>query len=169
MAALFQITENLLRACDQLVDSDGEISPENAAALAELEAVADDKLGSYYWLIKKLDMEIAAVQAILDQRKKQLESRNNLKERLKAAVLAHMQATGQTKITVDGNTFAVQKNGGKRPVQYAEAEIDLSQIPDGYIKTVRSVDTDAVRRDLEAGEQLPFAALGEQGSHLRLR
>jgi hypothetical protein len=37
------------------------------------------------------------------------------------------------------------------------------------VKIVRTLDNDAIRADLEAGAELPFAALGEVGHHLRLR
>ena len=171
MPKLFEITQDILAAYETMVDSDGEVLAENMAALETLAKIEADKLDSYYYLIKKAEMESAAAQAMVDQWAKKVASRQNFIAYMKKAIHAHMTATGQAKaITPNGNTFAVQKNGGKVPVLPLGSEVfDLSQIPEAYIKTVLSLDTDAVRADLEAGEQLPFATLGERGTHLRLR
>ena len=170
MAQLFEITADILRAYETLVDSDGEVSEENAAALEALAKIEADKLDGYYFVIRKAEMEESAAKAQLDQWKKKADARRKFIEYMKARVLEHLQTTGQAKtVTPSGNTFSVQRNGGKRPIIWPETAIDLTQVPMEYTKVVKSIDIDAVRRDLEDGDELPFARLGEAGHHLRLR
>jgi len=167
---LFEITDEMLRALDTLVDSDGEITPESEAALAELQKVEASKLDGYFYAIKKLEMEAAAAQAQLDQWKKKAESRKKAIEWMKAAVKTHLETVGADKVvTNNGNTFAVQKNGGKRPIVYPGGELDPINLPEEYTVVKVEVNTEKIRKELEAGIPLAFAELAEAGTHLRLR
>jgi len=170
MPALFEITQDILEAYDTLVDSDGELSLEAEGKIAAIAAIQNEKLDSYFYVIRKAEMEEAAAKAHAEQWQKKAAARRKAIEWLKNAVQTHLVATGAAKVTTpNGNTFAVQKNGGKRPIIWRETAIDLPQLPIEYTKVVKSIDADAVRRDLEYGDELPFARLGEVGHHLRLR
>jgi hypothetical protein len=59
----------------------------------------------------------------------------------------------------------VVKNGGKLPLS-----IDEGCVPEEYIKkvVVESPDKEKIRAALESGEVLPFASLGERGTHLKI-
>lgn len=72
--------------------------------------------------------------------------------------------------------LAVQKNGGKAPVELAFGERELSReiiemfgVPEHLIKITYTLDTDKLRRALEAGEDFPWATLQDRGSHLRIK
>ena len=170
MPALFEITQDILEAYETLVDSDGELSLEAEGKIAAIAAIQNEKLDSYFYVIRKAEMEEAAAKAHAEQWQKKAAARRKAIEWLKNAVQTHLTATGAAKVTTpNGNTFAVQKNGGKKPIIWPETAIDLTQVPDAYVKIVKTIDNDAVRTQLEAGVDLSFAHLGESGSHLRLR
>ncbi len=168
MPALFNITQDMLAAYEQLVDTDGEISTDNQHALESLLLVESEKLESYYFLIRKAESEASAATAMAEQFKRQAECRSNLAARLKTAVMLHLQTTGQPKAVTDsGLTFAVQKNGGRKPLLVNENALEVA--PPEFVKMVPTLDRDAVRTALESGKELPFAAIGEAGFHLRLK
>jgi Siphovirus Gp157 len=89
--------------------------------------------------------------------------------RLKARLKDYLECTDRTKaVTSSGKMFAIQKNGGASPLVVAE-DLDLSTLDQRFVRTVASLDTSAVRAAIAAGEDVPFASLGETGSHLRIR
>lgn len=170
MAALFEITAEILEAYEKLVDSDGEVSAENEEALAALSQIEAGKLESFYWCIRKAETEEATAKAMAEQFAKKAKARAKAAEWMKEQVKAHLEATGQQKVTTaSGNTFAVQKNGGKRPVVLT----DGISVPERFIRTKieTSPDFDAIRSALDAEdpEAQKVAAYGEPGFHLRLR
>lgn len=169
MPALFEISQEMTALYDSIADADGEITPEIDAFITHLISAEAEKLGGFYYCIKKAGMEEAAATAMKEQWAKKSDSRRKLGERLKEAVLAHLIATGQQKIvTPDGNTFAVQKNGGKKPL-IVKPELDLHEVDPMFLKQVISIDTDVVRECLDNGDLLTFAEYGPTGNHLRLR
>jgi Gp157 protein len=87
-----------------------------------------------------------------------------------AKTLLHlfMDFKGMSKWETPLHKFSVCKNGGKIPLQI-DANVDPEKVAGRFQKVVVTLDTDAVRSDLEAGLVIPFAKLGERGSHLRIR
>jgi hypothetical protein len=174
MRTLFAISEDL-RALENLIESvDGDISdPQVEAAisgwLAELEKDQAVKTDAYVNLIRKWDNELAAAKAEAEQYRKIAETRANRVAKLKARLKEHMEATHQQRIeTATGRTVAIQKNGGKAPLQI-DMTTDPRQLEPRFQKTTVAIDTDAVRVALEAGESLDFASLLPVGSHLRIK
>jgi hypothetical protein len=76
-----------------------------------------------------------------------------------------MENAGLKEVTTDMHRIKVVKNGGKLPLS-----IDDGCVPDEYIKkvVVESPDKEKIRAALESGEVLPFASLGERGTHLKI-
>lgn len=73
-----------------------------------------------------------------------------------------MQETGRTKFKTPLFTFSIQKNGGARPVDL------VGEVPAQWLRP-GDPDTKKIREWLEAGNELPFAVLGERGESLRIR
>ena len=90
---------------------------------------------------------------------------NNIK-RLKSNLKDCMERTGKTKFKTDLFSFGIQANGGKQPVLLNCSE---QEVPMEYQRVKYSVDMDAIRRAIEAGEYIGFAELGERGTSLRIR
>jgi len=173
MSKLFEITDEILAAYDAIVDFDGELSEEMEAKLAAIQAVQAEKLDSFFYCIRKAEMEEAAAKAQMEQWKKKADARRKAIDWLKNAVQTHLVSTGSPKITTpNGNTFAVQKNGGLAPL-VIDPTVKPHEVAEQFQKVQVMFDTDAIRKYIaELGKEEQgefFAKLGEKGVHLRLR
>ncbi len=176
MATLFELGQELLELHRQMTDaadSNAELTPEVAqhldqwfASIADAEAV---KLDNYVNFIRQLEAEAAAAKLEAERYAQMAEIRESAVKRLKEAMVRHLDETGRTEAkTASNRKICIQKNGGKAPLRIEDG-MDLAKLPPVYIKIVRSVNTDAVRQALNAGEQLEWAKLGDVGRHLRIR
>lgn len=169
---LFEIGDEFAQIHALLAETGGELTPDIEVRVTEwLETLADEegrKLDGYAAYIKLLDMEAVAAKAEAEQWAKRAQVRTNAAKRLKDRLRDHLTDTGRTKATsAKGVVITVQANGGKPPLEVDT--VDPATLPDQLCRTVRSVDTEAVRAALDAGEVLPFARLGDRGTHLRIR
>jgi len=174
VATLFQISDDLRALADLVNDYEGDIddpavTPAFDAWFAELEAAQATKLDGYVGLIRQWEMEEAASKEEAERWAKRASVRANRVQRLKARLMDYMTLTGQPKLTTaEGRTIAVQNNGGVLPIIPAgwEQNVDLDAYPQ-FSKRV--LDPKAVRDALADGKEVPFAALGDRGSHVRIR
>lgn len=90
---------------------------------------------------------------------------NNHIKRLDNYTKMCMEELGVKEIKTDLHRFKIVGNGGKQPM-----DIDEGCVPEEYIKkvVVESPDKEKIRAALESGEVLPFASLGERGTHLKI-
>lgn len=87
------------------------------------------------------------------------------RDHMSDGILTAMDTMGVTELKSDLHSFKKARNGGKAPMIID----DPAGIPASFQKVVIAPDTDKIREALEAGEQLPFAHLGERGTHLRVK
>ena len=165
---------NDLQAIERLIEErDGDISdPEVAETislwLAEFDAERAEKADRYVNLIRKWETEAAAAKAEAEQYQKAAQVRANRVRSLKQMLQMHMEASNLSKIeTATGRVIAIQNNGGVVPMEVTET--DPTALPDQYVRMVRVIDNSAIRADLEAGVELPWARLGVRGRSLRIR
>lgn len=149
----------------ELSDSD---DPEDQEAfetsLDGLTYMIGEKADQYAYVIAAINARQDAVNAEivrLTHRKKAME---NSVKRMKERLIEAMDGMQTTKIQTDLHTFSIQKNGGKQPIQ-----IDEADVPDSYKKVILETDTERIRKELEAGNELPFARFQERGRQLRIR
>lgn len=168
---LFDIGADLL-ALDQLLDDlDGDVTDASVEAAvtawtAELAADESRKLDNVVGYLRQLDMEEAAARAQAEQWQQKARSRAGRAAWMKELVRRHLLASGRTRAATEtGHTVSVVGNGGKVPLDLSP--VDPDALPDRF--TRRVLDPEAVRAALEAGEELPFARLGERGSHVRVK
>lgn len=158
---LYEMTQDWKTVFDML--SDPEI-PEEAIfdTIQGIEATMDEKADSYGKIICNLDGDAA----LLDGEIKRLQERKAslLKRRdwMKQQLTDAMQETGRTKFKTPLFTFSIQKNGGARPVDL------VGEVPAQWLRP-GDPDTKRIREWLEAGNELPFAVLGDRGESLRIR
>ncbi len=173
---LFEIADELLRAYETVVESDGEVSEENAVAMATLEAIQADKVSSYFWIIQKANSEAEAARLQENRFKAKRAARETLVAFLKERLLQYMDATKQPRIECEAGTLAVQKNS-VRPLVLADG-ITAETIPEDYCRVTKEIDKAKLIGDIKSGkefkyckdgEEVTWAKLGEPGSHLRLR
>lgn len=172
-STLFEIGEDMRALLAIMDECDEELTPDVDAALdqwfKELSNGEAAKLDGYVNLIKTLEMEATAAIAEAEQYEMKARVRKNRVARLKDRVKEHLEATGRKKVeTATKRTIAIQANGGVIPVKIAEGT-DPASIPDEFAIVTRAPNLDAIREKLKTGESLPFATLGERGTHLRIR
>lgn len=161
--SMYQMTEEWQGVFEMLCDPE---VPEDAVldTIEMIEADMDLKADSYAKIMKTMDGDISIINAEikrLQERKAALESRKNW---LKSGLEHMMRATGRVKFKTALFSFNIQKNGGVCPVLFSEDE----PVPAEWLKP-GDPDTAKIRKHLEAGNTLPFAALGERGESLRIR
>jgi hypothetical protein len=170
---LFQLTPEWIALSDLIDETGGELTPEVEAAYtamaADLQTDTAAKLESCLHFIRRKETDAAAAKAEAEQYLMMSRVAENAAKRTKDMVKIFMDATGQKSCkTTSGRTFAVQANGGVRPIVYSDA-IDPAALPPEFQKVRIEIDKDAVRKCLEADEPLAFARLEERGTHLRVK
>lgn len=177
---LFDIGADLVELDNLIEELGGDVSdPKVEEAITvwfgEIAQAESDKLAGYVAYIRQLDMEAAAAEHFSKHFQNKVRTRDARIKWLKSRLIDYLLATKRTKATAsDGSTVAVQKNGGKLPVQWddealAKAGPDFDGIHPKFVKTNKALDADAVYAALKEGVALPFAKLGEAGVHLRIR
>lgn len=163
MSTLFEITsdvEQLYELATMDEEMDEQLFQDTLdGLLGELEV----KAGGYCNVIKQLEMEADRAKnmsLVWEQKQKQ---RENAIKRMKEALRDAMIRTDQKQIDAGEYTIKLQKNGGKAPL------IIDGEVPDNYQKVIYETDKDKIRKDLEAGKELPFAYLEERGQHVVIK
>lgn len=175
MSTLFQIGADLSALEELLTETDGEITDDAAgealeAWFDELGEARDQKIDSYCRLIASIE---ARAQARADEsaRLERLVAVDHTAvKRLKASLYNFMLEQGITKLETPLHKLAIAKNGGKPPLIIPDSwREDAANAPEAYHRISVHLDTDAVRADLVAGTEVSGCALGERGSHLRIK
>ena len=158
---LYDITGEYLQLLEYADDSEDEqlFLDTLESITGELEIKADGYGVVINELNTRADQFDKEIQRLMARKKAVENAAKKMKERLKEA----MELMGKDKIQTEHYTFAIQKNGGKIPINYT------AEVPMSYKRVVYENDTDRIRLDLEAGKKLDFAELLERGTHLRIR
>jgi len=173
MRNLFDIGEDLRALDDLLNEVEGDISdPIVEAAITkwfeELAVEESRKLDGWCNWIKSLEAEALTARREAEEYVRRAVARENRVERLKGRMAQYLQASGRDKIrTATGRIVRVQANGGKLPLDISDLW-DAEDLPAQFQRHKVEVDTEAIRKALDAGEQLPFAQYRQRGSHLRI-
>lgn len=119
---------------------------------------------------------IAENNAMVDACEKEISRLSDKVTRLKAQntsiknyLKMEMQIIGKRKVTAGIWQISIAKNGGKIPIEWNTLNLDISSLPERFIKREENLNIVAVREALEAGEELSFAKLGERGESLRIK
>jgi Siphovirus Gp157 len=169
MTTLFGISDDLV-ALSELVDQiDGE--DQEAMVMEWLEKLGEDrdsKIDNYVSLIKELQASAYARDVEASRIKDLAISDTKKADMLLARLKYFFDVQGIAKLTTTRFSLSVAKNGGKAPLHVF---VDLDSIPAKYIKVreVKSVDRDLVTEELEAGQELFFAKIGQRGTNLRIK
>jgi hypothetical protein len=168
---LIDIGQDMEALDDMLAESGGDISdPAVSQAVdqffSEIESDLENKVAGYIGLIRRNELYAAAAKEEIDRlRKRQCVLENaarNLKDRLKW----FMEWRGTKKIETPRGVASVAGNGGKQPV---DVHVPAEELPERFRKIKVEPDTDAIRKALVAGEEIPGCVLQERGFHLRIR
>lgn len=164
MSTLYELTTQYQALLD-LGDSD---DPEDQEAfrntLEGLDYELDLKADDYAAVLMQLDGKAAIIDKEIERLSAIKTAITNNTNRMKQMLQWSMEQTGRTEIKTPLHTFKIQKNGGRAPLVVNEEEV-----PDSYKRVIVEIDRNKIREALEAGEELPFASIGERGSHLRIK
>ena len=168
--SLFEIADELRALEGQLTETDDP--QEQDKIIQQFLAVEGSelatKLDNYAELINELE---AIAKARKEQAKKLTDlakANENKADRLRANLLWFLEQRGVNRQETQRHSLSVGKTGGKRPVSYVD-NLDPATLPEKYQSVKVEVNKDAVRSDLESGEQLPFAVLGDRQTILRIK
>jgi hypothetical protein len=169
---LLDITEDMAAIDELLAESGGEITPETEGTLdawfAELDTNFTGKVDNYCALITEIECRAAVRKAeadrLYDRAKVDENAAKALRERLR--FVWELRAMG--KVQTSRYTVSLAKNGGKAAL---DVRVGAEDLPAWAVKTetVVTVDKDAIRSRLEAGEQLDFASLMQRGNRIAIK
>jgi Siphovirus Gp157 len=171
---LFDIGLDLLALDDLIEGVEGDISDEAVEKavtewLTGLGGEEANKLDGYCNYIKTLEMEEVAARAEAEQYLAQAKARANRVKWLKERMKLHLQATKRTEArTATNRRIVIVKNGGLVPLHIDETA-DVAKVDDSLVIVRRELDTGKIREALNKGGVLPFAQLGERGTHLQIK
>lgn len=166
---LYEITGELL-ALQELLENPLDDEDVLKDTLEAVQGEYEFKLESYCKVIKNLEADIVGIKAEVDRlsgKRKVLE--NNI-DRLKKAMFESMKATNTPKVKGQLFTVAIQKNGGKAPINYDKEDKHITDhLPDQLVVVTEKPNLDAIRELLEAGKSVEGFTLGERGESLRIK
>lgn len=159
--SLYEMTQDWQNVFDMLLDPE---IPEDAVfdTIEMIEATMDVKADGYAKIIKNMEGDANMIDAEIKRLQERKASINRRKEWLKNNLFDAMKTTGRTKFKTALFSFNIQKNGGAKPVDFTDV------VPAEWLKP-GDPDTKRIREYLEAGNELPFATLGDRGESLRIR
>lgn len=170
---LYAIGAELDALEDLLTEVGGDVTDADAEAaidqwLAESKDALRTKLDSYGALIREFEGRAALRKAEADRLRALAATDENNVRRMKDRLRWFFEAHEMTKVETARFKFTLSNNGGATPV---EVRVPAETLPDWCrVETLSyRADLDAIRRRLEAGEALEFAALGARGKHVRMR
>ena len=161
---LYELTGSIREFMELCAQPEAELDQQIIKDTLEgLDGAYDDKVDGWCKVIKNLDAEAKALKEEakrLQGRQKAIE--NNI-ERMKAALMESLKATGRTEA---GELLKakIQKNGGLLPVI-----VDDVEIPEEYQKITIEANKEAIRDALDQGKELSFARYGERGESIRIK
>lgn len=170
---LFELEGEYLRLANMVSDSDGEIPPELDEyldrELATMMENQSEKLEGYYCVIRRFEMEKDAADKEAERYNQMSQVRKRAIERIEGKVKGYLERTGQDRVTTTtGHVFAIQGNGGKVPLKYAD-DFDVKKIDPKYMRIKVEPEVDAIRKALLEGQEVPGVKLGERGTQLRIK
>lgn len=157
-------------------EQDGEITPEQEAALDALLGAEADKVDAYGWRIKQAQADAAGYQAqanaimeaLVAPLRCKAEAAENLQDRLKDRLLAYMTEHGHEKMEGHTWTLTRQKNSSRALEILVE---DLDQWPRELLRVRTEVDRASLkgREEVVGDDGTVLARLAPQGHHVRIR
>jgi len=172
---LFEISDELAAIEELLTENGGDITDDAAGETLEawfdqLTDARDAKIDDYCRLITMVTARANARTEELTRLGALVDTDENTIKRLKTALHNFMLERGVTKIETPLHKLTIAKNGGKAPLVIPEDwRNDPASAPEQYHRKVVHLDTDLIRADLAGGEEIPGCAIGERGTHLRIK
>ena len=168
---LFEISADMQALAALLEEVGGDVSEADAEAAVDawLKENADalqEKLDGYAALIRAFEARGAFRRDEAERVDRLADADERNARRMKDRLRWFFETHGLERVETARHRLSLTSNGGLRPL---EVFVPAAELPGPYRRVVYSPDADAIRKALENGASLPFAALGERGKHIRIR
>jgi len=167
---LLQITDDMQALDDLLAEVGGDVTDPKVSEIvdawfAEIDANLTGKVDNYAALISTMRARADIRRAEAERLARRAQVDEAAADWLASRLLAALDSRGMRKVETDRYAVSVVGNGGKAPLL-----LD-GEVPADWTKTVTRTEPDRerIRLDIEAGQALPFARLGERGKRLAIR
>jgi len=165
MATLLQIGDELETILAIIEDADGELPPELDTWFETVQSDLETKADGFAALCREVKLRAAVRREESERLAKLAQAGDNLERRLKDRLKEFMEYHAIPRIDTARFRINVQRNGG---VQGVRVDVPAEQLPAAYQRHKVEPDTDAIRKALLAGQDVPGAELMERGTHLRI-
>lgn len=165
MTNLYELSKTVDMVVHEVIDAEGELSPDLERRLDEISLQFKDKASNIGKWVLNIDSNDTLIQNEIERLQRRLRIQGNLKKRLKDYLKFCMENCGLNKLDLSTFTISIAKNPP------SVGEIDETKLPSKYIKVVQttSIDKKSLLIDLKTGEQIPGAYLVSDKTNLRIR
>ncbi len=174
MPKLWEIAADVL-ALDALIEEvDGDLTDPRVEAawlawMGENDGNEGRKIDGYVNWIRFKESQAMAAKAEAVRYAKIMKTCENIVAWQEKRLKDYLILTKRDKIlTETGRTVAIVKNGGVQALDIA-SDLDPATLDPQFVRIVREVNTEAVRKHVEEYGALPFATLKPRGTSLRIR
>lgn len=176
MSSLYELTQEVGALEALLQETGGDVTDESQAAMIEQWQQEFDwahraKVDGYAKLIKNAEADIDAIKKEGERLAARAQALRNKIQRLKDLAKYAMDSRGLKKLEGITFTLAIQKNGGKAPLEILVKNPEV--LPEQYriVTTTVEPNKDALREALEKGdkEAESYARLLPVGESVRIR
>lgn len=161
---LYEIPDRLREIEGQIIEAEGEITPEIEAELDALDEAFDRKVEYIALLSREARAEAVAVKQEEDRLRARRTAAENRERYMKDYLQACLTKAGMERVEGQRAKIRIQQNSRPSIRWIGEEEA----IPQGFRRERVSVDGDAVYEAWKAGVVLPEGFQVEVGSHLRV-
>lgn len=158
---LYEIPQIYLKVLENVNPETGEI---DAEALDAIQDTLHDKADAYAKIIQSYIQSNQAINLEIDRLNAMAQANTKKILLLKEKLMNAMLMMDDEKFKTDLFSFSI-RFASSRPLIID----DSKEIPIKYIKTVTQIDKAKVKKDLEKGEKLGFAELGERKQYLVIK
>ena len=147
--SLYQIESQYLDLSNQLIESDGEITPDMEQALQIAQNELESKGISYGYIIRKFETEVDIIDAEIKRLQSLKKAREKSSERLKERIKSAMELFDIQKIETPLLKLSFRKS------ESVEVD-DINSLPALYkaIKVTETADKKLIKQALETGKEI---------------
>lgn len=170
MTTLYKLTLEMEELDELLATCEDPNAPVIFDAIQRALALQDErerKVDAYCSLIAEITARMAARKAEAERLYMSAKVSENAVVRLKTALLESFKILGIKKLETERFTVTVAGNGGMLPL-IVDPLLNPETLPKELQRVTITADNEKIRAALEIAP-LPFAKLGERGTHLRIK
>jgi len=168
MRTLYEINKAYANLWDLVTDFDGDDLDIIENGLQSIEGELAEKCANGIGLIRSLDNLALGMKAEADRLDRNRKIIENRTKRIKDWYMQNLIGMGVKSVPTRLGKMSVCKAGGKRGLEITDKAAILKTKYTTEIPATVEIDSDALRKALESGLEIPGARLKEQGRYLKI-